>query len=75
MAMNLRFARMLGWYSLLHYQPERDVQPCAYLNIPLGNVGKPLAKSAKTPSCGNSTLNYKGGCGSCKYKKICGVVS
>ena len=65
-----------GCLAGTHYciiSPKGDVQPCAYLNIPLRQCGKTLAKSGrKTPSCGNSApLNYKGGCGSCKYK-ICG---
>jgi putative heme d1 biosynthesis radical SAM protein NirJ2 len=76
MAMNLRFAR--GCLAGTHYciiSPKGDVQPCAYLNIPLGNVReKPFSKIwAENPVLRElRTLNYKGGCGSCKYKKICG---
>lgn len=76
MGMELRFQR--GCLAGTHYciiSPKGDVQPCAYLNIPLGNVREvpfselwqshPVFKELRT-------LDYKGGCGSCKYKKACG---
>lgn len=55
--------------------PKGDVQPCAYLNMHLGNVkdtsfvdiwqNSPVFKELRT-------LEYKGGCGTCGYKKVCG---
>lgn len=76
MGMDLRFQR--GCLAGTHYciiSPKGDVQPCAYLNIPLGNVRDiPFSQLWKTHPVFEElrTLNYKGGCGSCKYKKICG---
>jgi radical SAM protein with 4Fe4S-binding SPASM domain len=55
--------------------PKGDVQPCAYLNIPLGNVRDiPFSELWQTHPVFQElrTLNYKGGCGVCKYKKACG---
>lgn len=76
MGMDLRFQR--GCLAGTHYciiSPKGDVQPCAYLNIPLGNIREtpfseiwefnPMFKELRT-------LDYKGGCGICKYKKVCG---
>jgi AdoMet-dependent heme synthase len=51
------------------------VQPCAYLNMNLGNVREvPFSEIWKNSEVLNElrTLNYKGGCGSCKYKRACG---
>jgi putative heme d1 biosynthesis radical SAM protein NirJ2 len=76
MGMDMRFTR--GCLAGTHYcivGPKGDVQPCAYLNIPLGNVKEtpfseiwsshPVFKELRT-------LNYKGDCGQCEYKYICG---
>lgn len=76
MGMDMRFQR--GCLAGTHYciiSPKGDVQPCAYLNIPLGNVRDiPFSRLWETHPVFQElrTLNYKGGCGSCKYKKICG---
>ncbi|HHX49898.1 MAG TPA: putative heme d1 biosynthesis radical SAM protein NirJ2 [Clostridia bacterium] len=76
MGMDLRFAR--GCLAGTHYciiSPKGEVQPCAYLNIPLGNVREtPFSKIwSENPILQElRTLNYKGGCGICNYKKICG---
>lgn len=55
--------------------PKGQVQPCAYLNMPLGDVRiTPFDEIWRTNPVLNElrTLEYKGGCGSCSYKKICG---
>lgn len=76
MGVNLRFAR--GCLAGTHYciiSPIGDVQPCAYLNLPVGNVRKiPFSEIwANSPIFQElRTLNYKGGCGTCKYKHACG---
>jgi len=76
MGMDLRFGRgCLAGTSYCIISPKGDVQPCAYLNIPLGNVRDiPFSKIwAENPVLQElRTLNYSGGCGACKYKKICG---
>ena len=76
MGMNLRFGRgCLAGTSYCIIGPRGDVQPCAYLPIHIGNVkeqsfselwkNSPVFEELRT-------LDYKGGCGSCGYKKICG---
>lgn len=76
MGMNLRFSRgCLAGTSYCIISPSGDVQPCAYLNLPIGNVleipfseiwsSNPIFKELRT-------LNYKGKCGICKYKRACG---
>lgn len=76
MGMDLRFQRgCLAGTAYCIISPKGDVQPCAYLNIPLGNVREiPFSRLWKTHPVFEElrTLNYKGGCGVCKYKKICG---
>lgn len=76
MGMDLRFGRgCLAGTSYCIISPKGDVQPCAYLNIPLGNVRDiPFSKIwAENPVLQElRTLNYSGGCGACKYKKLCG---
>ncbi|QGG47772.1 putative heme d1 biosynthesis radical SAM protein NirJ2 [Heliorestis convoluta] len=76
MGLNLRYGR--GCLAGTHYciiSPVGVVQPCAYLNISAGNVREkpfseiwtdaPIFKELRT-------LDYKGGCASCKYKVACG---
>ncbi|MFT5874933.1 MAG: putative heme d1 biosynthesis radical SAM protein NirJ2 [Clostridium sp.] len=76
MGMNPRFSRgCLAGTSYCIISPIGDVQPCAYLNIPIGNVretpfseiwsSNPIFKELRT-------LDYKGKCGICNYKKACG---
>jgi len=76
MGMNLRFSRgCLAGTSYCIISPSGDVQPCAYLNLPIGNVrdtpfseiwkNNPIFKRLRT-------LDYTGKCGICKYKKNCG---
>ena len=76
MGMNPRFSRgCLAGTSYCIISPSGDVQPCAYLNLPIGNVREtsfseiwrdsPIFKELRT-------MNYKGKCGICDYKKDCG---
>lgn len=72
----IRFARgCLAGISYCIISPRGDVQPCAYLNIPLGNVKQEpfdeiwshnlILKELKS-------MDYKGKCGLCDYKQKCG---
>jgi putative heme d1 biosynthesis radical SAM protein NirJ2 len=76
MGMNLRFGRgCLAGTSYCIISPKGQVQPCAYLNIPLGDVREtPFDEIWKDNPVLNElrTLDYKGGCGVCEYKKACG---
>ncbi|PKM80978.1 MAG: putative heme d1 biosynthesis radical SAM protein NirJ2 [Firmicutes bacterium HGW-Firmicutes-14] len=76
MGMNLRFGRgCLAGTSYCIIGPKGKVQPCAYMDMEVGNVretpfseiwaGSEVFKTLRT-------LDYKGGCGKCGYKKICG---
>lgn len=76
LGMNPRFSRgCLAGTSYCIISPIGDVQPCAYLNLPIGNVretnfseiwsSNPIFEELRT-------LDYKGKCGICKYKKACG---
>ena len=76
MGMKPRFSRgCLAGTSYCIISPSGDVQPCAYLNLPIGNVretffseiwkSNPIFKELRT-------LDYTGKCGVCKYKKACG---
>jgi len=76
MGMDLRFGR--GCLAGTHYciiGPKGLVQPCAYLNINLGNVREvPFSEIWKNSPVFEElrTMKYKGGCGSCRYKVSCG---
>lgn len=76
MGVNLRFSK--GCLAGTHYcivSPKGDVQPCAYLDLPLGNVRHtPFSEIwAQNPVFKElRTVNYKGGCGTCDYKHACG---
>lgn len=76
MGVNMRFSR--GCLAGTHYciiGPKGQVQPCAYLNIPLGDVRKtPFDEIWRNHEVFNTlrTLDYKNGCGSCEYKRACG---
>ena len=71
-----RFSRgCLAGLSYCIISPRGKVQPCAYLNMELGDVretpfdeiwrNNPVLKKLRT-------LDYKDGCGACEYKKKCG---
>lgn len=76
MGANTRFQRgCLAGISYCIISPRGQVQPCAYLNILLGDVRKTSFDEiwANHPVLNElRTLNYKGDCGACGYKKICG---
>jgi putative heme d1 biosynthesis radical SAM protein NirJ2 len=76
MGMNLRFGRgCLAGTSYCIISPKGQVQPCAYLNIPLGDVRKtPFDEIWQDSEVLKKlrTLEYQGGCGKCEYKKVCG---
>ncbi|MGF7185585.1 putative heme d1 biosynthesis radical SAM protein NirJ2 [Desulfitispora alkaliphila] len=76
MGLNLRFGRgCLAGTSYCIIGPKGKVQPCAYMDLEIGNVretpfseiweNNPVFKELRT-------MAYKGGCGSCGYKKLCG---
>ncbi len=76
MGMNLRFGRgCLAGTSYCIIGPRGDVQPCAYMDINIGNVKEtPFSELWKSSPVFQElrTMDYKGGCGTCAYKKICG---
>jgi putative heme d1 biosynthesis radical SAM protein NirJ2 len=76
MGVPTRFQRgCLAGVAYCVVDPQGNVQPCAYLNIPLGNIREvpfralwqdhPVLNRLRTGA-------YLGACGSCKYSKICG---
>ncbi|WP_449240271.1 putative heme d1 biosynthesis radical SAM protein NirJ2 [Desulfoscipio gibsoniae] len=76
MGVNMRFSRgCLAGTAYCIIGPRGDVQPCAYLNIPLGNVRRiPFDHIWRKNEVLQKlrTMEYSGGCGTCRYKKICG---
>ena len=76
MGMDLRFQRgCLAGTSYCIISPRGKVQPCAYLNMELGDVREPpfdeIWKNNEVLQ-ELRTLDYKGGCGTCNYKQSCG---
>lgn len=76
MGMDLRFSKgCLAGTSYCIISPRGDVQPCAYLNIPLGNVREqsfvkiwqdnPVLQRLRTGELG-------GRCGGCDFEETCG---
>ena len=76
MGMKMRFGRgCLAGTSYCIINPKGQVQPCAYLNIPLGDVRKtPFDEIWRDNEVLQTlrTLDYKGGCGVCEFKQLCG---
>lgn len=76
MGMKLRFGRgCLAGTSYCIISPRGQVQPCAYLNVPLGDVREtPFDEIWKNNEVLQQlrTMDYKDGCGSCEYKVKCG---
>lgn len=72
----MRFSRgCLAGISYCIISPRGDVQPCAYLDIPLGNVREIPFHQIWTENQMLKTLrtmDYKGKCGRCEYKRTCG---
>ena len=76
LGLKTRFSKgCLAGLSYCIISPLGVVQPCAYLNIPAGNVRKtPFDEIWREAEIFKvlRTEQYTGGCGSCRYKKICG---
>ncbi|ABR46294.1 Radical SAM domain protein [Alkaliphilus metalliredigens QYMF] len=76
MGMNLRFGRgCLAGTSYCIINPNGKVQPCAYLDMEIGNVREtPFSEIWKNSEVFSNlrTLSYGGGCGSCEYHISCG---
>ena len=76
LGMKTRFRRgCLAGTSYCIISPRGKVQPCAYLNMELGDVREtPFDEIWKNSDVLQKlrTLDYKGGCGSCNYKRACG---
>ena len=71
-----RFRRgCLAGISYCIISPKGNVQPCAYLNLPIGNVREdPFSEIWNDNLVFKKlrTLDYKGKCSICSYKKVCG---
>ncbi|MBM7855571.1 putative heme d1 biosynthesis radical SAM protein NirJ2 [Desulfohalotomaculum tongense] len=76
MGINMRFSKgCLAGTSYCIISPKGDVQPCAYLNIPVGNVREtPFSEIWRDNEVFNRLRNepLQGGCGTCRYNNICG---
>ena len=76
MGIKTRFRRgCLAGTAYCIISPRGKVQPCAYLNMELGDVRKtPFDEIWKNSPVLNKlrTMEYSGGCGSCQYKRACG---
>lgn len=76
MGLKTRFRRgCLAGTAYCIISPRGKVQPCAYLNMELGDVRHtPFDEIWKNSEVLNKlrTLEYSGGCGSCEYKRACG---
>ncbi|MDA8227081.1 MAG: putative heme d1 biosynthesis radical SAM protein NirJ2 [Desulfitobacterium hafniense] len=76
MGVDVRFGRgCLAGTSYCIISPKGRVQPCAYLSMYLGDVREtPFDEIWAKNEVLNDlrTLDYKGGCGVCAFKKLCG---
>lgn len=76
MGIRTRFRRgCLAGTAYCIISPRGRVQPCAYLNIELGDVREtPFDEIWKNSGVLNRlrTMEYSGGCGSCRYRRACG---
>lgn len=76
MGIKTRFRRgCLAGMAYCIISPRGKVQPCAYLNMELGDVRKtPFDEIWKNSEVLNKlrTLEYSGGCGTCDFKHACG---
>ncbi len=76
MGIKTRFRRgCLAGISYCIISPRGKVQPCAYLNMEIGDVRKtPFDEIWQKSEVFQKlrTLDYAGGCGSCDYKRACG---
>ena len=76
MGVKTRFRRgCLAGTAYCIISPRGKVQPCAYLNMELGDVREtPFDEIWKNSQVLNRlrTLEYSGGCGECQFKRACG---
>lgn len=76
MGMKLRFSRgCLAGISYCIISPKGDVQPCAYLDIPLGNVKEKAFDEIWRENdvlIKLRSMDYSGKCGYCDYILKCG---
>lgn len=76
MGLKTRFHRgCLAGTAYCIISPRGKVQPCAYLNMELGDVREtPFDEIWQNSEVLNRlrTMEYSGGCGSCGYKRVCG---
>jgi putative heme d1 biosynthesis radical SAM protein NirJ2 len=76
MGIETRFSRgCLAGTAYCIISPVGNVQPCAYLDICAGNVReRPFSEIWRdSPVFGRlRSMQYSGGCGVCRYRKICG---
>lgn len=76
MGIPVRYSRgCLAGIAYCIVSPRGDVQPCAYLNLPVGNVREtPFSRLWQESEVFRTlrTESYGGSCGRCGYKKICG---
>jgi putative heme d1 biosynthesis radical SAM protein NirJ2 len=76
MGLSTRFTRgCLAGTAYCIISPRGIVQPCAYLNLPLGNVRDiPFSDIWRDNEvfARLRTMAYSGGCGTCDYRRICG---
>ena len=76
MGVKTRFRRgCLAGTAYCIISPRGKVQPCAYLNMELGDVRQtPFDEIWKNSPVLNKlrTMEYSGDCGSCQYKRACG---
>lgn len=73
---SFRFSKgCLAGISYCIINPKGDVQPCAYLDMPIDNIrSTPFTKiwSENAILKQLRTLDYRGKCGHCRYKHLCG---
>ncbi|WP_297963512.1 putative heme d1 biosynthesis radical SAM protein NirJ2 [uncultured Anaerovibrio sp.] len=76
MGIKTRFRRgCLAGTAYCIISPRGKVQPCAYLNMELGDVREmPFDEIWRNNEVLNTlrTLEYKDGCGECEFKRACG---
>ncbi|OAT85520.1 putative heme d1 biosynthesis radical SAM protein NirJ2 [Desulfotomaculum copahuensis] len=76
MGLKLRFQKgCLAGVAYCIISPRGVVQPCAYLDIPAGNVREtPFSRIWQDNPVFNRLRSgeYGGGCGICEYRRICG---
>ncbi len=76
MGIPVRYSRgCLAGIAYCIISPRGDVQPCAYLNLPVGNVREmPFSRIWQESEVFRTlrTEDYSGSCGRCGYKKVCG---